>query len=198
MLEKNALTVLTKNKNLNLRVLKGHFATSNSHSNYYIDVSMQKSRLSEAQAVANELVAYYDTNTIVDTILCLDGMEVVGSADVDGVETLKLQYIMVVGAVKGSAEAICQEFCSFLDDVADSDDLNVFHFFVSGSVHAFSDTARADHSYFKCFVFHGFILSCQKVSVSLLYHCFGWLSTVTAYIWAKIKRNEAGGASPSR
>lgn len=79
MLEKNALTVLTKNKNLNLRVLKGHFATSNSHSNYYIDVSMQKSRLSEAQAVAGELVHYYDTNTIVDTILCLDGMEVVGT-----------------------------------------------------------------------------------------------------------------------
>ena len=79
MLEKNAIKALTKNKNLYLRVLKGHFATSNSHSNYYIDVSMQKSRLSEAQAVAGELVSYYEANTIVDTILCLDGMEVVGT-----------------------------------------------------------------------------------------------------------------------
>lgn len=79
MPETNAIKVLTKNKNLYLRVLKGHFATSNSHSNYYIDVSMQKSRLSEAQAVATELVSYYNTNTIVDTILCLDGMEVVGT-----------------------------------------------------------------------------------------------------------------------
>ena len=79
MPETNAIKVLTKNKNLYLRVLKGHFATSNSHSNYYIDVSMQKSRLSEAQAVASELVSYYNTNTIVDTILCLDGMEVVGT-----------------------------------------------------------------------------------------------------------------------
>ena len=79
MLEQNAIKVSTKRKNLYLRVLKGHFATSNSHSNYYIDVSMQKSRLSEAQAVASELVNYYETNTIVDTILCLDGMEVVGT-----------------------------------------------------------------------------------------------------------------------
>ncbi len=79
MPEQNAIKVLTKNKNLYLRVLKGHFATSNSHSNYYIDVSMQKSRLSEAQAVASELVSYYNTSTIVDTILCLDGMEVVGT-----------------------------------------------------------------------------------------------------------------------
>ena len=40
---------------------------------------MQKTRLSEARAVAEELCSYYRTNTIVDTILCLDGMEVVGA-----------------------------------------------------------------------------------------------------------------------
>ncbi len=76
---KHEIKVLTKNKNLRLRVLKGHFATSHSHINYYIDVTMQKSRLSEAQAVAHELVSYYQTNTVVDTILCLDGMQVVGT-----------------------------------------------------------------------------------------------------------------------
>ncbi|MBO5338227.1 MAG: orotate phosphoribosyltransferase [Clostridia bacterium] len=75
----NSIKVVTKNKNLHLRVSKGHFATSHSHINYYIDVSMQKTRLSEAQAVAHELVSYYNANTIVDTILCLDGMEVVGT-----------------------------------------------------------------------------------------------------------------------
>lgn len=75
----NAQKILTKNKNLFLRVLKGHYATNHSHINYYIDVSMQKSRLSEAQAVANELSAYYKSSTLVDTILCLDGMEVVGT-----------------------------------------------------------------------------------------------------------------------
>ena len=75
----DSIKVITKNKNLFLRVSKGHFATSHSHINYYIDVAMQKTRLSEAQAVARELVSYYNTSTIVDTILCLDGMQVVGT-----------------------------------------------------------------------------------------------------------------------
>lgn len=74
-----AYKVRTKQNNLHLRVLKGHFATNHSHINYFIDVTMQKSRLAEAQAVASELVSYYRTNTIVDTILCLDGMEVIGT-----------------------------------------------------------------------------------------------------------------------
>ena len=74
-----SIKVITKNKNLFLRVSKGHFATSHSHINYYIDVAMQKTRLSEAQAVARELVSYYNASTIVDTILCLDGMQVVGA-----------------------------------------------------------------------------------------------------------------------
>ncbi len=75
----NAFKIRTKQNNLFLRVTKGHFATSHSHINYYIDVTMQKSRLSEAQAVAKELVSYYNNSTIVDTILCLDGTEVVGT-----------------------------------------------------------------------------------------------------------------------
>lgn len=76
---KDTLKIRTRQKNLFLRVARGHFATSHSHSNYYIDISIQKSRLSEATAVAKELVSYYKTNTIVDTILCLDGMEVIGT-----------------------------------------------------------------------------------------------------------------------
>ena len=75
----NTIKIPTKRKDLYLRATKGHFATSNSHSNYYIDVTTQKTRLSEARAVAEELCSYYRTNTIVDTILCLDGMEVVGA-----------------------------------------------------------------------------------------------------------------------
>lgn len=78
----NTLKLGTKRKNLFLRVVKGHFATSNAHSNYYIDVAAQKSRLSEAQAVAEELSAYYH-QTIIDTILCLDGTEVIGACLAD-------------------------------------------------------------------------------------------------------------------
>ncbi len=71
--------IRTKRANLLLRVSKGHFATNHSHINYYIDVTTQKMRLSEAQAVAEELLSYYNTTAIVDTILCLDGMEVIGT-----------------------------------------------------------------------------------------------------------------------
>ena len=69
----------TKRNNLYLRVARGHFATANSHSNYYIDVVAQKARLSEATAVAEELAASIYSNTVVDTILCLDGTEVIGT-----------------------------------------------------------------------------------------------------------------------
>ncbi len=71
--------IRSKHNNLFLRVSKGHFATSHSHINYYIDITTQKTRLSEATAVAKELVSYYNTNTIVDTVLCLDGTAVIGT-----------------------------------------------------------------------------------------------------------------------
>lgn len=71
--------IRTKHRNLFLRVSEGHFATSHSHINYFIDVTTQKTRLSEAVAVAKELVSYYTATTIIDTILCLDGTEVIGT-----------------------------------------------------------------------------------------------------------------------
>ena len=59
-----------KRKNLYLRVAKGHFASNHSHTNYYIDVAAQKSRLSEAKAVAQELCANYNyTSTIIDMVI---------------------------------------------------------------------------------------------------------------------------------
>lgn len=75
----NSFKIRTTSHNLFLRVSKGHFATANSHTNCYIDVTTHKSRLSEATAVAQELVTYYNLSTIVDTILCLDGTEVIGT-----------------------------------------------------------------------------------------------------------------------
>ena len=75
----NMVKLPTNKSSLFLRVAKGHFATSHSHINYYIDVTTQKARLSEAKAVAKELVAAYQHNTIVDTVLCLDGTQVIGT-----------------------------------------------------------------------------------------------------------------------
>lgn len=84
----------TKRSNLFLRVAKGHFATNHSHSNYYIDVAAQKSRLSEAKAVAQELCSHYNYKVrIVDTILCLDGTEVIGACLADELTKSNLMNI---------------------------------------------------------------------------------------------------------
>ncbi len=69
----------TKRKDLFLRISKGHFATGRSHINYYIDITAQKSRLSEAKAVAEELLSHYNSSTVIDAILCLDGTEVIAT-----------------------------------------------------------------------------------------------------------------------
>lgn len=90
----NISKIRTKNNNLVLRVAKGHFATSSSHSNYYIDVAAQKSRLSEAQAIAQDLCKNHKySNCLVDTVLCLDGMEVVGTCIAE--ELTKNDYVNI-------------------------------------------------------------------------------------------------------
>lgn len=61
-----------------LRYAKGHFATNHSHINYYIDITYQKTDLMEAKTIARQLVQSL-RNTQVDTVLCLDGMAVVGT-----------------------------------------------------------------------------------------------------------------------
>ena len=66
--------------NVELRYAKGHFATNHSHINYYIDITYQKTRLSEAKAVAKDLMKHFNATTQVDTVLCLDGTAVIGTA----------------------------------------------------------------------------------------------------------------------
>ena len=65
--------------NIPLRIAKGHFATSHSHLNYYIDMTYTKHRLEEAGQAAKELTIQIPITTVVDTILCLDGTEVLGT-----------------------------------------------------------------------------------------------------------------------
>lgn len=62
-----------------IHAIPGHFATSNSHINYYVDVTSLKSRISEAREVSKLMVAQYAQNMCVDTIVCLDGTEVIGA-----------------------------------------------------------------------------------------------------------------------
>ncbi len=67
------------NKNAIIRVIPGHFATNHSHINYYVDMTIMKSRKSEAAAAASVLARKYTTSTYVDTIICMDGCEVIGA-----------------------------------------------------------------------------------------------------------------------
>ena len=55
--------------NTPLRIAKGHFVTNHSHINYYIDITYQKTRLSEAKDTAYHLVSHFINDTPVDTIL---------------------------------------------------------------------------------------------------------------------------------
>ena len=62
-----------------MKVIPGHFVTSNSHINYYIDMTTMKTRQNEAKAAAKAIASTYMATTIVDTIVCMDGMEVIGA-----------------------------------------------------------------------------------------------------------------------
>ena len=68
-----------KNKKISLKVISGHFATSHSHINLYIDLTSAKTRLSEASETARVLSMQYMNTTVVDTIVCLEGCEVIGA-----------------------------------------------------------------------------------------------------------------------
>lgn len=69
----------SKNRSARIKVMHGHFATSNSHLNTYVDMSTIKSRHHNAKETARVLAQEYVTNTAVDTIVCLDGTEVIGT-----------------------------------------------------------------------------------------------------------------------
>lgn len=64
---------------IQLRVYPGHFATPQSHITHYLDIVAMKSRCTEARSVAQALSANYEYSIPVDTIVCMDGLEVVGA-----------------------------------------------------------------------------------------------------------------------
>ncbi len=67
------------NKKLSLKVIRGHFATCHSHINLYIDITSMKTRFSDANETAKIIAKQYVHTTVVDTIVCLDGCEVIGT-----------------------------------------------------------------------------------------------------------------------
>ena len=71
--------IQTAGSNVPIRIMPGHFATNHAHVNYYVDLTAMKSRISEAQEIARSMVEMYMFDTVVDTIVCLEGMEVIGA-----------------------------------------------------------------------------------------------------------------------
>ena len=65
--------------NVILRVIPGHFVTPNSHINYYFDMTTISRRQAEAKPAADAISEYFSTDTIIDTIVCLEGMDVIGA-----------------------------------------------------------------------------------------------------------------------
>ncbi len=62
-----------------LNAVPGHFATSSSHINFYIDMTSLKVRAKEAREVARALKNHMlHSVTNVDTIVCMDGTEMIG------------------------------------------------------------------------------------------------------------------------
>lgn len=79
-MERNMYKIRSRyDKEITLKIIPGHFATSHSHVTHHLDIVTMKSRYSEASRIAHALAQKYETSTPVDTIVCLDGLEVVGA-----------------------------------------------------------------------------------------------------------------------
>ena len=79
-MEKRQMKFYSKDSNAAaIHALPGHFATSHSHINYYIDITSLKTRINEAKEVAKVLAGKFTSHLTVDTIVCMDGTEVIGA-----------------------------------------------------------------------------------------------------------------------
>ncbi len=67
-----------KNRRIRIGIIPGHFATNHSHVNYYVDMTSIKTSHKMAKEAAAELAACYATTNI-DTIICLEGTEMLGA-----------------------------------------------------------------------------------------------------------------------
>jgi orotate phosphoribosyltransferase len=77
-LEKRAIRIKAKrNGKMTISIIPGHFATNHSHVNYYIDLTAIKHRCKMAEEAARTLADCYH-HTDIDTIICMDGCEVIG------------------------------------------------------------------------------------------------------------------------
>lgn len=79
-METRTINITSKqDKNLKIKIIPGHFATNHSHINYYIDMTGIKTKHNIARAAGELLAKEYASSTDVDTIVCMDGTEVIAA-----------------------------------------------------------------------------------------------------------------------
>ncbi len=79
-MEGRAYTVKSpKSSKITIKVIPGHFSTSSTHINNYVDMGRLKSSAQVSREVARELAVPYLANTLIDTIVCMEGTEVIGA-----------------------------------------------------------------------------------------------------------------------
>jgi len=78
MLERVHTIEARKNHKIKIDVIPGHFATNHSHINYYVDMTSIKTSHKMAKAAAEQLAGNY-RNTHIDTIICLEGTQMLGA-----------------------------------------------------------------------------------------------------------------------
>lgn len=64
---------------LQMEILPGHFATRHSHVNYYLNITQIKSRHVMARDAARYFAELLASSTPVETIVCLDGTEIIAA-----------------------------------------------------------------------------------------------------------------------
>ena len=78
-MDNRTFKITSTNTHVPLKITPGHFATNHSHINYYLDVPTLKASMSEARQAAEALAGMYMYDTVVDTIVCLDGTQIIGA-----------------------------------------------------------------------------------------------------------------------
>lgn len=79
-MESRSFTVsLSKNPVVKMDVIPGHFSTKHYHTTHYLDLSSLKNNVKVARDVAAEMALPYLTSKLVDTIVCIEGTEVIGA-----------------------------------------------------------------------------------------------------------------------
>lgn len=78
-MEDRMQTIYSRNNSkIKIGIIPGHYATNHSHVNYYVAMTSIKTSLKMAKEAASELAATY-TATHIDTIICLEGTEILGA-----------------------------------------------------------------------------------------------------------------------